>query len=59
MFMFRLLGVLCSLALVLVQSTKIDEKLLLDGEGLRDVLEGTDEMVSAADLRIIRNLKSG
>ena len=59
MFMFRLLGALCSLALVLVQSTKIDEKLLLDGEGLRDVLEGTDEMVSAADLRIIRNLKSG
>ena len=59
MFMFRLLGALCSLALVLVQSTKIDEKLLLDGEGLRDVLEGTDEMVSAADLGIIRNLKSG
>ena len=59
MFMFRLLGALCSLALVLVQSTKIDEKLLLDGEGLRDVLEGTDEMVSTADVRIIRNLKSG
>ena len=59
MFMFRLLGALCSLALVLVQSTKIDEKLLLDGEGLRDVLEGTDEMVSAAYLRVIRNLKSG